>query len=102
GGRPVGPSVNSACRENNRSIRWNRPISLVCSHCIKVALPIELASKPANLVLLSKTHDGSKSKLHCLALGLQTRESEGLLHQLVVNDDIGPHDVYSSHDLYTL
>jgi hypothetical protein len=64
-------------------------------------MPIELAAELPNLFLFAKTYDGSKPKLDSLALGLQTGEPEGLLHQLVVNDDIGPHDVYSNGGLYT-
>jgi len=56
---------------------------------------MELASKPTNFLLLAKTHDGAKPKLNCLPLRLQSCQSESLFHQLVVNDDISPHDVYS-------
>jgi hypothetical protein len=52
-------------------------------------VPIELAAERPNLFLFAKTYDSSKPKLDSLALGLQTGEPEGLLHQLVVNDDIG-------------
>ena len=63
---------------NNRSTRWNRPKSLVGSHCIKIALPVELSSEPANLLLLAKTHNRPKSKLHSLSrFVLKLREPEG-------------------------
>src|SRR5271167_4284072 len=89
------------CRGNNRSTRWNRPKSLVGSHCIKIALPFELSSEPANRLLFAQTHNGSKSKLHSLALCPQTREPEGFLHQLVVNDYVRSHSVYPRLTLYT-
>src|SRR5580692_678140 len=64
------------------------------SHRVQVAVPFELAAEAPNIVLFAQTNQRAKSELYCLALGLESREPKGLLHQLVVNDDVSPHGAF--------
>lgn len=84
-----------------RSLRLNRPGSAVGSHCIKVALPTQFAAKAANIFLLAQPQHGTQSQLNGFALGLQAGRTQRVLHQLVIDNDIGSNDVNLPKNLYT-
>jgi hypothetical protein len=64
------------------------------SHGVQVAVPFELAAEAPNIILFAQTNQRAKTQLYSFALSLESREPEGLLHQLVVNDDVSPQDAF--------
>src|SRR3546814_775900 len=86
---------------NNRSRRWNRRGSPVGSHGIKIARPSELTPKLPNLVLFAKPKQRPQAELNGLTLCLEARCPESFAHKIIVDDDVGPHDVYPFLRSYT-
>ena len=58
-------------------------------------MPIQLAAKAPDVLLLSQPQQCAKAELHHFALGLQTGGTKSVLHQFVFDVDVGAHYVYS-------
>jgi hypothetical protein len=56
-------------------------------------LPAALSAQAPKRFLLPQPKQGAQAQLHDLALGPQTRGAQGVVHELVVDDDVRSHDV---------
>jgi len=64
-------------------------------------MPLEFAAKPSNLFLQPQTQQGPETKLNRFALRPEPGDFERVAHQLIVNHNVGPHDVSTKELLYT-
>jgi len=64
-------------------------------------VPVKLTAKLSDLCLPIQAEQRPQSFLHNLALGPESRHAQGIPHELVVDYDIGAHDVYDSVLFYT-
>jgi hypothetical protein len=67
----------------------------------QVYFPGDLPAELLDLSLLPESKQGLQSQLDGLSLGLQARCLQRIGHELVVDDDVGPHDVHLSVFSYT-
>jgi len=64
------------------------------AHRVEVAGPLEFAPKPADLLLQAQAQKRPEREFDHLALCFEPCYFKGVAHELVVDYDIGPHDVY--------
>ena len=74
---------------------------------LEAAFPAQLAADVAELGLLAELHQGAQAHLNGLPFAAGTSGLHGLLHQGVVDDDVGAHglrpkDVYILDESYTI
>lgn len=74
---------------------------MVRPHRIQVALPVQFPAKTPEFRLAAKPQQCPKSLLHCLPLRFESGRAKGIPHELVVDYDVRPHNVYSYRLLYT-
>jgi hypothetical protein len=75
-------------------MRSNRPRSLVEPHCVQVAVPREVPTELPYFRLLPKSQQRAKPQLDRFPLCLQPGGPKYVVHQLVVNHDVGAHGMY--------
>jgi len=68
---------------------------------------VQLAAEGAKLGLLAELHQGAQAHFHGLPFAVGTGSLHGLLHQGLVDDDVGAHgcrstNVYTLREAYTL
>jgi hypothetical protein len=62
---------------------------------VQIALPVHSAPKPPDFRLLPQPEQSPQTFFHCLAFSFDASDPKRVAHQLVINNDIGPHDVYA-------
>src|SRR5437773_2515733 len=77
-------------------------MSIVGPHRVKIAFPSQLASKASKLLLLLQAKQRTKSELNCLTFLLEAGESENVLHELFVDNDIDSHGADPFYRTFTL
>jgi hypothetical protein len=81
---------------NSRSKHLNRQESRVPPHFLKIAFPMKFPPERPHFFLLVKLDQGPEAKIHGFTLGLQTCNPKHITHKIIINHDIGSHDVQSS------
>jgi hypothetical protein len=56
-------------------------------------LPGELTAQTADACLPLEPHQGSQALFHGFPFGFEARRAERVPHELIVDDNVGPHDV---------
>jgi hypothetical protein len=60
----------------------------IAPHRFQVTLPMQLTAKMLNFRLLTEAEQSLQTQLNHLTLGLETRCTQGVLHESVVNLDV--------------
>jgi hypothetical protein len=71
----------------------NRPGSLIPPHCIEIVIPIQLSTIVFDAFLFFHLNQELESGLNDGFFGLELADRKGLIHEVVIYYDIGPHVV---------
>jgi len=94
-------SQRSLCLGSSLSRRLSPRGSLVRPHLLKVAFPSDCSTEVSCFCLLLEAEEGAEAKFHRFLFCAKSSGLEGVLHEFVIYDNVGAHEVYVPGEMYT-